>query len=226
MTALRRSLRWWTLSLVLVAVGAALALISFWPRPGLYAIEAVQDSGPDSVSAPVYKALEGNRRILSDLVAYAPLSAGKVTTSARGRTASAAGEMVSGNYFPALGVRMRVGAPFNEQDVRRHTPAVVLSLDLWTKLFHRDPGAPGQTVYIDGRPFAVFGVTTEGFSGIDPRHSADFWIPLENDANHLHLIARLARGIGPDAAAPEISRVLAKEIKLTAFFTTKQNGPR
>ena len=225
MTALRRSFRWWTLSLVLVAVGAALALISFWPRPQLYSLQAVQDSGSYSVSAPVYKALEGNRRILSDLVAYAPLS-GNVMTSARGRTASAAGEMVSGNYFPTLGVRMRVGAPFNEQDVRRHTPAVVLSLDLWTKLFHRDPGAPGQTVYIDGRPFAVFGVTTEGFSGIDPRHPADFWIPLENDANHLRLIARLARGIGPDAAAPEISRVLAKEIKLTAFFTTKQNGPR
>lgn len=168
------------------------------------------------MSKPVYEALSRNRRLFSDVVASATTR--NITASARGRTASVTGEMVSGNYFSALGVRLRVGAAFNAEDVRRQMPVVVLSLDLWTKLFHRDPGAVGQPVFLGSIPFAVFGVTREGFSGVDPGHPADFWIPLEsgalasgsgrvNSAGGARLVARLSRGINPEAAAAEASRI-------------------
>jgi MacB-like protein len=165
---------------------------------------------------PVYEALRRNRRLFSDVAAYATTRS--ITASARGRSASVTGEMVSGNYFSALGVRLHVGASFNAEDVQRQMPVVVLSLDLWTKLFHRDPGAIGQPVYLGGIPFAVFGVTREGFSGVDSGHPADFWIPLEsgvlaggsgrvNSAGGVRLVARLSRGINPQVAAAEASRI-------------------
>ena len=60
----------------------------------------------------------------------------------------AMGEMVSGNFFSGLGVRMRLGGGFKMEDERRHTPLVVLSFEYWTYLYSRDPDVAGRTIYI------------------------------------------------------------------------------
>ncbi|HEX6772072.1 MAG TPA: ABC transporter permease [Acidobacteriaceae bacterium] len=204
--------------MLLAFAGAAAVLAFFGPQRPLYAIQVASDSGGPAVSMPVYEALTRNPRLFSNVVAYARTR--NITASARGRTALVTGEMVSGNYFSVLGVKIRVGAMFNAEDVRRDMPVVVLSLDLWTKLFHRDPGAVGEPVYLDGTPFAVFGVTREGFSGVDSGHPAEFWIPLEsgalagglgrvNPVGGARLMTRLSRGINPEAAAAEASRIAA-----------------
>jgi hypothetical protein len=193
----------------LVVLAAVVAAVALWPRSPLYLVE---NSAAPSFSRSAYELLRRSR-IFSGVIAYASLS-GDVMTSARGRNAAASGEMVSGNYFRALGVSMRIGAPFNDQDVERQTPAVVLSLDLWTALFHRDPGARGQVVYIDGTPYAVYGVAQEGFRGLDPRHPTGLWIPLNPNSNSLHLLVRLPRGVQPRRAAAEASRISGTNLTL------------
>lgn len=218
MNAPRR--RVWSLGCVMLLVfaGAAALLTFFRPHRQLYVIQVSSASERSLLSMPVYEALSRDRRLFSDVVAYATTR--NITASARGRTASVTGEMVSGNYLSALGGRLRVGATFNAEDVRRRMPVVVLSLDLWTKLFHRDPGAVGQPVYLGGIPFAVFGVMREGFTGVDSSHSTDFWIPLEsgalargsgkvNPAGGVRLVVRLSRGANPEAVAAEASRIAA-----------------
>jgi MacB-like periplasmic core domain len=173
-----------------------------------------------SFSLPVFEALRGDRRIFSDVMAYAPLGDDKVAVEKDGVSEEATGEMVSGNFFSGLGVKMRTGGGFKMEDERRHMPAVVLSFAYWTHLYSRDPDVPGRTIYIQGIPFAVLGVTAEGFTGVEPGRATDFWIPLQSrpELNPwgrsqmldrspnwwcLRLMARLAPGMDAQRAVAE-----------------------
>ncbi len=179
-------------------------------------------SGGDttSFSLPAFEALRRDQRAFSDVMAFAPLGNGKVAVHAGAISDGARGEMVSGNFFSGLGVRMRLGGGFKIEDERRHTPVVVLSFAYWTHLYSRDPDVAGRTIYIQGVPFAVLGVAAEGFSGVEPGRPADFWIPLQSrpelnpwgksqglDSSPnwwcLRLIARLAPGVDAERAVAE-----------------------
>jgi MacB-like periplasmic core domain len=173
-----------------------------------------------SFSLPVFEALRRDTRAFSDVVAFAPLGNGKVAVHAGNISGAATGEMVSGNFFSGLDVRMKVGGGFKMEDERRHTPLVVLSIAYWKRLYSRDPSAMGRTIYIQGVPFAVLGVAAEGFSGVEPGRPTDFWIPLQSrpelnpwgsaqrlDSSPnwwcLRLIARLAPGVDGQRAVAE-----------------------
>jgi hypothetical protein len=173
-----------------------------------------------SFSLPVFEALRQDRRVFSDVMAYAPLGDEKVAVRVGDISEEATGEMVSANFFSGLGVKMRLGGGFERVDERLHIPFVVLSLDYWTHLYSRDPGMLGQPVYIHGVPFAVLGVTAAGFSGVEPGRPTDFWIPLQSRPEVtpwggsqtlyglpnwwcLRLIARLAPGVDAQRAVTE-----------------------
>ena len=176
-----------------------------------------------SFSLPVFERLRQDRRAFSEVMAYAPLGSGKIAVHAGDITEEARGEMVSGNFLSGLGVKMELGDGFKIEDERRHTPFIVLSLDYWTHLYSRNPGVLGETMYINGVPFSILGVTAEGFSGVEPGKPTDFWIPLQNRPELtpwgispkertlygspnwwcLGLIARLAPGMDAQRAAAE-----------------------
>jgi MacB-like periplasmic core domain len=173
-----------------------------------------------SFSLPVFEALRQDKRAFSDVIAFAPLGNGKVAVHEGNVSEDATGEMVSGNFFSGLGVRMKVGGGFKMEDERRHTPLVVLSIAYWKHLYSRDPSVLGRTIYIQGVPFAVLGIAAEGFSGVEPGRPTDFWIPLQSrpelnpwgsaqrlDSSPnwwcLRLIARLAPGVDAERALAE-----------------------
>jgi hypothetical protein len=133
-----------------------------------------------SFSRPTFEYLRQDHRAFSEVMAFVPLSTDKVAVRAGGTPSEASGEMVSGEFFSGLGVKMRLGSGFNLEDERRHTPVVVLSFAYWTKLFSRNPGVLGQAIYIKGIPFAILGVAGEGFSGVEAGQFTDFWIPLQS----------------------------------------------
>jgi predicted permease len=115
---------------------------------------------------------------------------------------------------------MRLGGGLKMEDERRHMPVAVLSFAYWTRQYSRNPGILGHTLYIKGVPFAILGIAAEGFTGVEPGRSTDFWIPLQNrpelnawgtepDWNTLYgspnwwcleLIARLAPGVDAQQA--------------------------
>jgi hypothetical protein len=37
-------------------------------------------------------------------------------------------------------------------------------------------------MYVKGVPLTIVGVAADGFEGVEPGHSTDFWIPLQNRA--------------------------------------------
>lgn len=219
------------LFLLALGIGAAAILSGrIWGHSQLYALQTAGHSfegqGNASTNATpfsmtTYHALQQNQQIFSNVVAYAPLGSSKAIAQARNRTEEATGELVSGNFFSVLRVKMRVGRAFRPADSAYHMPVVVLGLDLWTKLFHRDPGALGQIVYINGIPFAIFGVAAEGFTGVDPSRPVDFWIPLESRRQlpdavpeaelHVGLMTQLVRGVDASHAAALVAPLAQTE---------------
>src|ERR1700751_3109438 len=133
-----------------------------------------------SFSYAGFEALRKEHAVFSDLMAYVPLAVDKVAVRIGKEPEEAEGDMVSGNFFSGLGVSFTRGRGFTLQDETAHTRVAVLSDSYWTTRFGRSPSAIGQTIYVKGVPFTVIGVTAQGFYGVEPASSTDFWIPLQN----------------------------------------------
>jgi predicted permease len=136
--------------------------------------------GDTSFSEPVFEQLRKERAAFSDLMAYVPLSIGKVAVRIGEDPEEAEGDMLSGNFFSGLGTAFARGRGFTIEDETGHAPLAVLSYAYWTGRFARNPSVLGQTIYVKGLPFTIIGVTTQGFYGVEPGASTDFWIPLQN----------------------------------------------
>jgi|HubBroStandDraft_1064217.scaffolds.fasta_scaffold45814_2 predicted permease len=75
---------------------------------------------------------------------------------------------VSGNFFPALGVRPAAGRLFlrSEGEVLDRDPVIVLGYEFWQKRFNGDPNVVGRQVALDGHSVTVIGVAPRGFYGL------------------------------------------------------------
>jgi predicted permease len=89
------------------------------------------------------------------------------------------GQIVSGNYFAALGADMSQGRAFAPSDDEHpdQSPLVVLSNSCWERRFASDPQIVGKTIVLQGQAFTVIGVTARGFIGTTP-DAPSFWVPL------------------------------------------------
>jgi predicted permease len=130
----------------------------------------------------VYDALRNQHGPLSRVMAYVPLSGGKVAVRYGSQPEEAEGDMVSGNFFSGLGVKFVRGHGFTEQDEADHTPIAVISFHYWNRRFAESPDVLGKTLYVNGVPVTIVGVSAEGFEGLEAGGSTDFWIPLQSRA--------------------------------------------
>ena len=182
-----------------------------------------------SLSYPVYDALRQQKNVLSEVMVYVPLSIDKIAVRIGKQPEEAEGDMVSGTFFSGLGVRLARGRGFTAQDEADHTAIAVISYNYWTRRFSRDPDVLGKTIYVKGVPLTIVGVAADGFEGVEPGHSTDFWIPLQNRAELnawgtppgedgklyaqiptwwcLRMLARLAPGVSREQAAERLQGV-------------------
>ena len=134
----------------------------------------------ETFSYPVYDALRKQTSGLSPLMAYVPLSVSKVAVRYGAEPEEAEGDMVSGTFFSGLGVNLPLGRGFSEQDETNHAPIAVISYNYWTRRFARNPDVLGKTLFVNGVPMTIVGVSAEGFEGVEGAGSTDFWIPLQD----------------------------------------------
>ena len=178
-----------------------------------------------SFSEPVFEDLRQDHYAFADLIAFVPLAIGKVAVRYGDTPEEAEGDMVSGNFFSGLGVSLARGYGFTLDDEKTHSQNVVLSYSYWTRRFSRNPSILGQTFFVKADAFTIVGIAPEGFFGVEPGQSTDFWIPLQSrpDLNAwgnapeentlygsptwwcLELIARLAPGATPAQTLSEIT---------------------
>src|SRR4051794_3553898 len=105
-----------------------------------------------------------------------------LSVSFAGRTERVEGELVSGNYFQALGVMPAIGRLFTpEEDDRTYKghPVAVLSHQYWVTRFAADPNVIGQKMIIDDYPMTIVGVSAPGFTGMDPARSPQVRVPIQ-----------------------------------------------
>jgi predicted permease len=239
---------WFTLTVVMtlaLGIGANTAVFSVMnavllkglpvPNPQQLVYLHVPSGQPDgagntgnsttSFSEPVFEDLREDHRAFSDLMAFVPLSIGKVAVRFGDTAEEVRGEMVSGNFFSGLGLSLVRGRGFSLEDERTHASLAVLSYAYWTRRFSRNPSILGQSIYIKGNAYTIVGIGPEGFFGVEPGQSTDLWVPLQNrpDLNAwgsapeyntlygtptwwcLQLIARLAPAVSPQQALAEVT---------------------
>ena len=103
------------------------------------------------------------------------------TMTGRGDPQNFPGQLVSGDYFDALGVDAALGRTFlPEEDKTLGThPVAVLSHSLWSRQFGSDPTLIGDTLTLNGTAFTVVGVTPAGFKGTNTLSQPDrIWVPI------------------------------------------------
>jgi predicted permease len=143
---------------------------------------------------------------------------------------SVSGNAVTGNYFDLLGVRPQLGRLIRAEDDRgpNSAPYVVLSDQLWRTAFNADPRVVGTTVRLNKDPFTIIGVAPARFHGTEQFDWPDYYIPVVNYFDWVHLqdrtghpltvLGRLKPGVTRQRAAENLSAIaiqLAREYPRT-----------
>jgi predicted permease len=168
------------------------------------------------------------KNVFSDLVVYAP---SPVNFGAQGRPERAWADLVSGNYFSALGIEPALGRTFapDEGWVQNKDPLIVLSYKYWQKRFGGAPNIAGQTVQVNNHAFTIIGVAPEKYIGAYYFIEPDFYLPISTiglldpsqtdvltrrSASFLRVLGYLTPGVTPAqamAAAQPIDQRLSQD---------------
>jgi len=118
------------------------------------------------------------------------------------------GAAVTTNFLQILGVRPLVGRDFRPDDDN----VVVITHELWSRLFHCDLSAIGSTVTLDGQSHTLVGVLPPAFQFLLDRRrwndskveAMDYFRPLLVQRAHLdnlayRVVGRLRDGVPPEA---------------------------
>jgi macrolide transport system ATP-binding/permease protein len=223
-------------SCLAIGIGANTAVYSWMdgilmhPYPGvadqtrLVAVaNTVKGSELDEISWLDFNDLKTGSTSFSDFIA-AKITGASIT--GRDRAERAIGELVSANYFDALGVHVLLGRGFSTGDDvgRGGHPITVISYRLWRDHFAGDPGVVGKTLSFNGVPHTIVGVTRKDFLGTFVGYAMQFWVPAsqqavfdasgykldDRGARWIEGFARLKPGITIERAQAEVSAVATR----------------
>ena len=143
------------------------------------------------LSYPVYKELRDHNEVFAGMFGRFGYS---FHIGHAGRTERVAGEIVSGTYFPVLGVHAALGRTLTPEDDKlpgAH-PVAVISYGFWVSGFASDPGVVNSSLVINGHPYTVVGVAQPGFDGMEVGPSGT-GIRADDDEGTTHTRLECAR---------------------------------
>jgi len=146
------------------------------PKPGSTSCNQAGDC--DTVfSYPMFRDLERVQTMFTGMAAHVTSGA---NIAARGETHNGDAMLVSGNYFPVLGLAPTLGRLLGPQDDRTpgESHVVVLSHAYWQSRFGSDPGVIDQTVVVNGLTMTIVGVAPRGFTGTTIGVKPDVFAPI------------------------------------------------
>jgi predicted permease len=158
-------------------------MILFQPLPGvsgasnfLMVEPRSETSGYPGASWLEYRALQTQIPAVRDIVAsqMVPFNVG-----APGQTERTHGQLVSGNYFSALGLTPAIGRFIRPEEAERPgtEPVIVISYDYWQTRFRGAPEAVGQKLRVNDRDLIVIGVAPRKFQGTMLPLKFELWVP-------------------------------------------------
>lgn len=188
------------------------------PMPGSNSCN--QAGGCDEVfSYAMLRDLEKASSAFSGIAAHRLTS---VSLSVRNEPRTGEAVMVSGGYFPVLGINAVLGRLFTPDDdkVIGANFVTVVSYAFWKNTLGSDPAAVGQSIVINGKSYAIIGVAPEGFEGTTTGARPLVYVPISMQAvidgfNRLdsrrhywiYLFARMKADVTLAAAATSINAI-------------------
>ena len=133
--------------------------------------------GDNDISYPMYRDFREGNQVFSGMFCRYPTS---VSLGYGDRTDRVAAELVSGTYFPVLGVTAVIGRTLTPDDDRvpGGHPVAMLSYSFWQDRFSSDPSIVGGQIVINGYTFTVIGVSQAGFDGVELGYRSKVFIPM------------------------------------------------
>ena len=188
------------------------------------------------VSLP-YDALPAAKPLFSGMFSRYAMS---LNVGYGGQTDRVSGELVSGTYFPVLGVGAAFGRVIAPEDdrVRAGHPVAVLSYEYWRTRFGADSGVIGKTIVVNNYPLTIIGVSQAGFDGVDIGYTPSVRVPMMMKAqmtpswDHLdnrrsrwaNVFGRMKPGVTAEQARaalqPYFHGVRSMEVQEVGFRTT------
>jgi predicted permease len=135
------------------------------------------------------------------------------------------GVLVSGSYFPVLGIQPALGRLLARTDDQTTSgqygnDVTVLSYAFWENAFGASPSVLGKQIMVNGQPLTIVGVAPRGFSGTTLGARPDVFVPLsmagvmidgwkgvetDRDEHFVYIFGRLAPGATMPQAAASIN---------------------
>jgi len=152
-------------------------LVLLWGRGQHYG----SNNGSYKISYPMYEDFRDHNRVFSGMLCRWSNS---FSVSSDGKTERVDGELVSGTYFPVLGVGAALGRVFTPDDDKTPGghPYAVISYRYWMRRFAGRPDVIGKKLLVDGYPLTIVGVSQAGFDGTDTGSSPQIRIPVMMEA--------------------------------------------
>lgn len=189
-------------------------------------------------SYPMFRGLESDARGLSGLAAYRLLGA---NLAFQGKTRSGSVSVVSGGYFPVLGVKPELGRLLSYEDDRgAGQAAAVLSYGYWQDRLGGRQDVLNQPLRVNGQIFTVVGVASREFLGLTRGDEPDVYVPLvfkpvmtpgwngtdRWDDYYLYVFGRLKAGQTREAAEAALNGtyhgLVERQMAAKAFFVGKE----
>ena len=187
------------------------------PKPGS---QSCNQAGDCNVvfSYAMYRDLEKVQTVFSGIAAHRIFGA---NLAYRNQTMSGEGMLVSGSYFPVLGIPPALGRLLNPQDDQKvgESHVVVLGHHYWSTRFDRNPAVLGDTLVVNGRHLTIVGVAPEGFEGTTLGSRPQVYVPItmrgymepgftrwdDRRTYWVYVFARLKPGISMEEARAQIN---------------------
>jgi predicted permease len=225
-----------------IGIGANAAVFSWVesilirPYPGvvaqerLVAIAGTSKGSPDytDMSWPDFEDLSRSSVLFSSFIAAKIIGA---SITGGDRPERAVGQLVSANYFDALGVRPVLGRGFrpDEDSGANAHPVTVIGYRMWQDRFAGDRAVIGKTIMFNRVAHTIVGIAPESFAGTFVGYAMQFWVPASMQAafngTYMH-DDRAARWIeGLARLAPGVSIAQAQAAMSTAAKRLESQYP-
>lgn len=189
------------------------------PKPGSNSCNQA-GSCEEIFSYAMFRDLQKGQTVFTDVAAHVLFGA---NLSFHNQTANGEGVLVSGSYFPVLGLQPAAGRLLSPADDQKQGESlvVVLSHAYWTTRFSRDPAVINDTLIVNGQHLTIVGVAPEGFSGTTLGARPQVYVPItlrglmnpgftafaDRRSYWAYLFARLRPGVSIEQARSQMNVV-------------------
>ena len=128
-------------------------------------------------SYAMFRDLQRMQTVFTEIAAHRLFGA---NLSYGGQTVSGSGVLVSGSYFPVLGVQPALGRLISPDDDKKtgESAVVVLSHAYWTARFGQRRDVIDKTMVVNGQTLTIVGVAPKGFEGTTLGAQPNVYVPI------------------------------------------------